>query len=114
MRFFVETPEGVAANWLYHLATQTITNCATLIAMFEEKFKPLEGAQALLAQLTQLKKESCMPLCEFVSHFSKLTQRIPSVAQPRITNLKCFFSNAEITKVKFLLRRATSSTPVAT
>lgn len=82
VRLFVETLQGVAADWFYHLAPRTITNWATLIAKFEERFKLPEDAHALLAQLTQLKKESHVPMREFIAHFNKLIRRIPTVGQP--------------------------------
>lgn len=53
---FIEIFQGVATNWFYHLAPWTITNWATIKTKFEERFKPIEYAHALLAQLTQMKK----------------------------------------------------------
>lgn len=49
IRLFVEILQGVAADWFYHFSSCTITNWATLIVKFEERFKPPEDALALLA-----------------------------------------------------------------
>ena len=73
VRLFVETLQGVAADWFSHLPPRTITNWVALIAKFEERFKPLEDAHTLLAQLAQLKKSSDVPMREFFGHFNKLT-----------------------------------------
>ena len=92
----------------------SITNWATLVAKFEERSKTPEDVHALLAQLAQLNKLSHVPMHEFVAHFNKLTRRIPVVAQPTTANLKCFFINAQIPEVSFILRREASTTLVAT
>lgn len=82
-----------------------ITNWDTLKTKFEECFKPTEDEHALLAQLTQMKKDTHEGMHEFIAKFKKLVNRIPITSQPTPANLKCFFINTQLPEVSFLLRR---------
>ena len=50
---------------------------------------------------------------EFVAHFNKLKLIVLDVVQPTTTNLKCFFLNAQILEVSFLLSREAPTTLAA-
>lgn len=105
VRLFIETLQGAAVDWFYHLPNNCITNWASLRTLFEARFKFTENDHALLAQLTQMKKEPQEPMREFVAKFNNLHNRIPTASQPIAGNLKCFFINAQLPEVSFLLRR---------
>ncbi|KAH9307181.1 hypothetical protein KI387_044396, partial [Taxus chinensis] len=66
-----------AADWFYHLPARTITDWDTMTTQFEQCFKPVEDVHALLAQISQIKKESQEPMREFVAKFNKLINKIP-------------------------------------
>ncbi|KAH9321898.1 hypothetical protein KI387_016537, partial [Taxus chinensis] len=86
IRLFVETLQGVAAEWFYHLPNACIPDWATMQTKFEARFKPAEDSHALLAQLTHMKKESHEPMREFVAKFNKLIRKIPVIAVPTLEN----------------------------
>lgn len=62
VRLFIETLQGAATDWFYHLLNNCITNWASLRKLFEARFKSVEDDRALLAQLTQMKKEPQEPM----------------------------------------------------
>lgn len=91
VRLFIETLQGVVADWFYNLATRTIKNWDTLQTKFEEIFKPIEDAHTFVDQLKTMRKEPHEPMHEFVVKFNKLRTRILADAQPKNHNFKCFF-----------------------
>lgn len=73
---------------------------------FEECFKPAEDEHALLAQLTQMNKDTHEGMGEFIAKFNKLANIIPINSKPTPENLKCFFINTQLPEVSFFLRQA--------
>lgn len=103
VRLFIENLHGATVVWFYHLPNNCITNWTTLRTLFEARFKSAKDDHTMLAQLTQTKKEPQEPICEFIEKFNRLHNRIPVTSQPTARNLKCFFINAQLPEVSFLL-----------
>ncbi|KAH9296698.1 hypothetical protein KI387_044278 [Taxus chinensis] len=112
VRLFVETLQDNAADWFYHLPAGAITSWDTMRTRFENHFKPAEDVHALLAQISQIKKDSQEPMREFVARFNRLINKIPPNTRPVDQIQKCFFLNAQSPEVSYALRRANLSTLV--
>ncbi|KAH9309611.1 hypothetical protein KI387_037522, partial [Taxus chinensis] len=99
-----------AADWFYHLPAGAITDWNTMRTQFESRFKPAEDVHALLAQISQIKKDPSEPMREFVARFNRLINKIPVNTRPVDQIQKCFFLNAQTPKVSYALRRANLGT----
>ncbi|KAH9331880.1 hypothetical protein KI387_003988, partial [Taxus chinensis] len=98
VRLFLETLQGPTAEWFQHLPAGSITSWATLREAFEDRYKPLEDAFALLSRITHLKKEANETMHDFVTRFNALINRVPVAMLPTLENQKCFFVNAMSSK----------------
>lgn len=105
VRIFVETLIDAAAEWFNQLPSGSITNWATLLQKFEERFKTIDDGHLLLAQLTQMKKEVHEPMREFVARFNKIVNKLAADKRPTEENQKCFFINAQPPDISFQIRR---------
>ncbi|KAH9305632.1 hypothetical protein KI387_010036, partial [Taxus chinensis] len=72
VRLFVETLQDNVVDWFYHLPVGSITDWNTITTHFEQRFKHAEDVHALLAQISHIRKESHVPMREFVAKFNRM------------------------------------------
>ncbi|KAH9299893.1 hypothetical protein KI387_044116 [Taxus chinensis] len=110
IRLFIETLHDIITDWFHYLPNGCITSWDDMKTKFENRFKTAEDEHALLAQVSQAKKEPTEPMRNFVAKFNKMVNKVLAGIHPNLDGQKYFFIKAHQPEVCYQLRRASVAT----